>query len=238
MTLKRLNLNLDIPDMGDARRKAIEADARHCPSDFSMTSTPITSTIMTGNRDTQQPARNMVIFSWFFVCFVLFCFVLFCVLLEIHRNSVHNCKMARYKSHRGKWNPCSLHTDGQPPDRLSHRAFDKNRSQNFTPLINTSKLEQEHIANVYKPSANMRSEWISKVIHNINHEFPYGVFLWIPQNNAKLKLTCKFGESKCNPCWDITLMTSHGMNYVLNEHLYFRQHGPYAIPSEIILWCS
>ena len=41
---------------------------------------------------------------------------------------------------------------------------------------------------------------------------------WIPQHNARLKLSCKFGESKCNPYWHITLTTSHGMNYVLNEH--------------------
>ena len=44
-------------------------------------------------------------------------------------------------------------------------------------------------------------------------------FSWIPQNNARLKLCCcKFGESKCSPYWDITLMTS--------------------TPSEIILWYS
>ena len=63
-------------------------------------------------------------------------------------------------------------------------------------------------------------------------------FSLIPQNNARLKLSCKFGESKCKPYWIITSMTSHGMHYVLNEHLDFSQHGPYAIPSEIILWYS
>ena len=42
-------------------------------------------------------------------------------------------------------------------------------------------------------------------------------FSWIPQNNARLKLCCKFGESKCNPYWHITLTTSHGMNYVLKS---------------------
>ena len=44
-------------------------------------------------------------------------------------------------------------------------------------------------------------------------------FSWIPRNNTRLKLYCKFGESKCNPYWDITLKTSHGTNYILNEHL-------------------
>ena len=30
--------------------------------------------------------------------------------------------------------------------------------------------------------------------------FHVAYFSWIPQNNARLKLSCKFGESKCNPC--------------------------------------
>ena len=51
--------------------------------------------------------------------------------------------------------------------------------------------------------------------------FHMAYFSWIPQNNARLKLSCKFGESKCNPCKHIILTTSHGMDYVLNEHLDF-----------------
>ena len=56
--------------------------------------------------------------------------------------------------------------------------------------------------------------------------FNMAYFSWIPQNNARLKLSCKIGESKCDPYyhWHITLTTSHGMNYVLNEHLDFSQH--------------
>ena len=61
-------------------------------------------------------------------------------------------------------------------------------------------------------------------------------FSWIPQNNARLQLSWKFGESKCNSHWDITLTTSHGTNYVLNEHIHFSQHDPYAI--WMILWYS
>ena len=57
-----------------------------------------------------------------------------------------------------------------------------------------------------------------------------------PQNNAKLTLSHKLGESKFNPHCDIILTTSHGMNYVLNEHLDFSQHDPYATPSGMILW--
>ena len=63
-------------------------------------------------------------------------------------------------------------------------------------------------------------------------------FSLIPQNNASLKLSCKFGESECNSYQDITPMASHGTNctYILDEHLDFSQHGPYATPSQIILW--
>ena len=43
----------------------------------------------------------------------------------------------------------------------------------------------------------------------------------IPQNDARLKLSWKFDESK------------YGTKYVLNEHLNFSQYDPYAIPSEI-----
>ena len=68
--------------------------------------------------------------------------------------------------------------------------------------------------------------------------FHMAYFSWIPQNIARLKLSCKFGESKCNPYWYITLTTSHGMNYVVNEHLDVSQHDPYAIPSVMILWYS
>ena len=65
-----------------------------------------------------------------------------------------------------------------------------------------------------------------------------GLTLTTWQNNARLKLSCKFGESTNNPYWGITFMTSHDTNYVLNEHLDFSQHDPCATPSELILWYS
>ena len=78
-----------------------------------------------------------------------------------------------------------------------------------------------------------------EVMHNINYGFLHGVFFMnSTKYYARLKLSCKFGEAKCNPYWDISLTTSHGTNYVLNENLDFSQHNPYAIPSEIILWYS
>ena len=51
-------------------------------------------------------------------------------------------------------------------------------------------------------------------------------------NNARLKLPCKFGESKCNPYY----RTPQGTIYVINERLDFSHYDSYAIPSEIIPW--
>ena len=34
------------------------------------------------------------------------------------------------------------------------------------------------------------------------------------------------------------LVSSHGTNYILNEHEDFCHYGPYAIPSKMIPWCS
>ena len=90
------------------------------------------------------------------------------------------------------------------------------------------KTLAQHQVGVNLQSHAQHQLWISHMAY----------FSWIPQNNARLKPSCKFGESKCDSCWHITLTTSHDMNYVLNEHLDFSQHDPYAIPSVMILWCS
>ena len=37
-------------------------------------------------------------------------------------------------------------------------------------------------------------------------------------DNAMLKLSCKFGESKWNLCWLIMLRCWSGTNYVLSKH--------------------
>ena len=44
------------------------------------------------------------------------------------------------------------------------------------PGANQCTFKQEHVGDVQKPSANIRSEWTSKVMPNINYEFPHGVF--------------------------------------------------------------
>ena len=49
-----------------------------------------------------------------------------------------------------------------------------------------------------------------------------------------LQFSCKFGESKWNPGWDIVFTSLSGTNYVLKEHEDFDQYGPYAVPSELI----
>ena len=79
--------------------------------------------------------------------------------------------------------------------------------------------------------------------HQVGVNFPSHAQyqLWnstILQNSARINLSWKFGESKCNPYWYITWMTSHGTNHVLNEHLDFSQHSRYATPSDMILWYS
>ena len=58
------------------------------------------------------------------------------------------------------------------------------------------------------------------------------------QYNAISKLSCKFGESKWNPYWVIVLTSSSGTNYVPNECDDIDQYDPYAIPSEIKLFCK
>ena len=58
------------------------------------------------------------------------------------------------------------------------------------------------------------------------------------QDNAMLKLSWKFGESKWNPYWVIVLKSSCGTNYVPNEHEGVDQYCSFAIPSELVLYQS
>ena len=67
---------------------------------------------------------------------------------------------------------------------------------------------------------------LTKSCTTSNMNFHMAYFSRIPQNNPRLKLSSKFGELKWNPYWHIILTTSHGMNYVLNEHLDFSQLLP------------
>ena len=53
----------------------------------------------------------------------------------------------------------------------------------------------------------------------------YGSFYSTIRDNAMLKLSYKFSESKWNPCWLIVLTNSTGTNYGLNEHEDFDQFG-------------
>ena len=48
-----------------------------------------------------------------------------------------------------------------------------------------------------------------------------------------LKLSCKFGESKLNPCWLIMLSSSSSTNHFVNKHEDLDQYGSFAIPFEI-----
>ena len=71
-----------------------------------------------------------------------------------------------------------------------------------------------------------------KILTNMTH-MQYTI-----QDNAMLKLSWKFGESKWNPCWVIVLTSSSGTNYVPNEHEDIDQYGSFTLPSELVLYQS
>ena len=52
----------------------------------------------------------------------------------------------------------------------------------------------------------------------MNFQMAYFFMNFIKKNDAKLKLSSKFGESNWNPCWLIMLTSASGTNYVINEH--------------------
>ena len=58
------------------------------------------------------------------------------------------------------------------------------------------------------------------------------------QDKAMSKVSCKFGESKCNSCWLIMLTSSYGTNHVLREHEDVDQYYLFAIPSKKMLYQS
>ena len=97
------------------------------------------------------------------------------------------------------------------------KAYDKAQKRTHKhPLASRNKNTLETCKNP-RPTSGWSELTKSCTTSTMNFHMAY--FSWIPQNNARLKLSCKFGESKCNP---ITLTTSHGMDYVLNEHLDFK----------------
>ena len=56
------------------------------------------------------------------------------------------------------------------------------------------------------------------------------------RDNAMLKLSWKFGESKWYPYWVIVLTSFSGANYVPSEHEGVNQYGSFLIPSELVLY--
>ena len=68
-----------------------------------------------------------------------------------------------------------------------------------------------------------------KILTNMAH-LQYGTI----QDNAMLKLSWKFGESKWYPYWVSVLTSSSGTNYVPNEYEGVDQYGSFTIPSEIM----
>ena len=70
--------------------------------------------------------------------------------------------------------------------------------------------------------------------HEGGDHWPIWLIYNTVRDNAMLKLSCKFGESKWNPYWIIMLTNSSGTNYVLNGHEDVDQYDSYAVPSKII----
>ena len=59
------------------------------------------------------------------------------------------------------------------------KAVLQNYGSKYTPVPQNNPSErnkQEHVGDVQKPSANITLEWTYKVMHNINYEFPHGIF--------------------------------------------------------------
>ena len=95
----------------------------------------------------------------------------------------------------------------------------KDHKLNF--LITYSPLNKNTLETCKNPRPTSGWSELTKSCTTSTMNFHMAYFSWIPKNNAKFQLSCKFGESKCNPCYHIILTTSHGMDYVLNEHLDF-----------------
>ena len=66
---------------------------------------------------------------------------------------------------------------------------------NCIPHMNKNTLET---CKNPRPTSGWSELTKSSTTSTMNFHMAY--FSWIPQNNAKFKLSCKFGESKCNPC--------------------------------------
>ena len=71
----------------------------------------------------------------------------------------------------------------------------------FWPAIKKNKNTLEKFKNP-RPASGRIEHPKSCTTSAMNFHMLY--FSCIPQSDARLKLSCKFGESKCNPYWDIT----------------------------------
>ena len=82
--------------------------------------------------------------------------------------------------------------------------FDKNKSNIRHTWAAVKEILGKFNKNTLETCKNPRptSGWseLTKSCTTSTMNFHMAYFSWIPQNNAKFKLSCKFGESKCNPC--------------------------------------
>ena len=90
-------------------------------------------------------------------------------------------------------------------DLIRHRAH-------YDVIVMTSYMNTWETSKNPRPRSGRIELCQSCTIWTMNFHMAY--FSSIPQNNARLKPSWKFGESKYNPYWGVTLTTSHGPNYV------------------------
>ena len=106
-----------------------------------------------------------------------------CHVLNVYQVSNRYLKACRKNSGKRGW------TDGQT-DIATARYNRSNRSITRTRCLETCKNP--------RPTSGWSELTKSCTISTLNFHMAY--FSWIPQNHARLKLSCKFGESKYNPC--------------------------------------
>ena len=73
------------------------------------------------------------------------------------------------------------------------------KSSNWT-KFHCSSLNKNTLETCKNPRPTSGWSELTKSCTTSTMNFHMAYFSWIPQNNAKFKLSCKFGESKCNPC--------------------------------------
>ena len=76
-----------------------------------------------------------------------------------------------------------------------HLTHISGKNAQLVPGINKNTLET-----CTNPRPTSGWSELTKLCTTSTMNFHMAYFSWISQNNARLKISCKFGESKCDPC--------------------------------------